>query len=155
MGRREGTVPARAVTDAAVDYLRNQVDDQTDRTVVWYFQPHRLFVPVEWSGGFRYDRFTDRKGEIEQENEFKCYRDDDLSRERLWAGYEANLRYALADVKLLVDNADADRTVITSDHANLLGEWGIYEHPRDFPAPALRWVPWVSVDTDADCRVVR
>lgn len=145
----EGTVPARAVTDTAIDYLRNRVDDdRTDRTVVWYFQPHRPFVPVEWSGGFCYDRLTDREGENEQENEFKRYRDGDLSRERLWTAYAANLRYALADVKLLVDNADVDRAVITSDHANLLGEWGIYEHPRDFPAPALRRVPWVSVDAD-------
>lgn len=160
---KDGTVPARAVTDATIDYVRDQrtkakaersdtsketdpVDgSDVDRTIAWYFQPHRPFVPVEWSGGFEFDRLTDRDRDIRQVNEFKQYRDGKLSREQLWEGYAANLRYVLDEVDVLLQNVDADQAVITSDHANLLGECGVYEHPRDFPHPALRRVPWVPV----------
>lgn len=151
----EGTVPARAVTDATIDYVRERAaETPAGRTIAWYFQPHRPFVPVDWSDGFAFERLTDRDRDIEQPNEFKLYREGEISRERLWRGYAANLRYVLEEVGVLLRNVDAERAVITADHANLLGECGVYEHPRDFPHPALRRVPWVPVTaTDERTRV--
>lgn len=146
-----GTVSARAVTDAAIDYVRNrQGSHDTDRTIVWYFQPHRPFVPVEWSQGFEFGRLTDRDRDITQENEFNLYRDGIISRDQLWKGYAANLRYVLDEIELLLRNVATEDVVITSDHANLLGECGVYEHPRDFPHPVLRRVPWVRLSATDD-----
>lgn len=143
---REGTVPATAITDATIDYIRNRAEDNgTQRTIAWYFQPHRPFVPVDWSDGFTFDRLTTRDRDLRQRNEFKLYRDGEITREQLWRGYAANLRYVLDSVEVLLRNVDVDRAVVTSDHGNLLGECNVYEHPRDFPHPALRRVPWVTV----------
>lgn len=146
-----GTVPPGVVTDAGIDYVRNRANHQdTDRTIVWYFQPHRPFVPVEWSGGFEFDRLTHRERDVAQENEFKLYRDGVICRDQLWDGYAANLRYVLDNVEILLRNMAVDDVVITSDHANLLGECGVYEHPRDFPHPVLRRVPWVRLSATDD-----
>ena len=63
----------------------------------------------------------------------------------MWAAYRANLRYALDDVEVLLDNLDAERVVLTADHGNGVGEFGVYGHPSDLLVPtAIRRVPWVD-----------
>jgi hypothetical protein len=69
-----------------------------------------------------------------------------LDRETLWAAYSDNLRYVLDTVETLRENIETDSMVVTSDHANAIGEFGIYGHPKNVPHPAIRRVPWVEVD---------
>ncbi|RLG78661.1 MAG: hypothetical protein DRO40_13680, partial [Thermoprotei archaeon] len=57
--------------------------------------------------------------------------------------YEHNLRWVLKYVAELASYLDG-RIVITSDHGELLGEYGLYFHP-DVPLPQLRLVPWFVV----------
>lgn len=47
-----------------------------------------------------------------------------------------------------MENLDADDVYLSADHAELLGEWGMYEHPRWAPIPRLKRVPWVEVDAE-------
>jgi len=53
----------------------------------------------------------------------------------------------LNDVSLLVENIDASKMVISADHGNAFGEWGIYGHPGRTPLPCLTEVPWTEVST--------
>lgn len=66
------------------------------------------------------------------------------SEEGVWGAYPDNLRYVLDDVSRLLANIDVERVVITSDHGELFGEWGLYSHHVGSLHPALRKVPWVE-----------
>ena len=57
--------------------------------------------------------------------------------------YLENLRWVLRHVAELVTRLKG-RVVITADHGELLGEYGLYFHP-DLPLPTLRIVPWFTV----------
>ncbi|KPN30681.1 hypothetical protein SY89_01417 [Halolamina pelagica] len=68
----------------------------------------------------------------------------DLSRADAWDAYRDNLRWVLDDgVAPLLENIDADRVVLSSDHGEAFGEWNLYGHYRHVPAAALREVPWI------------
>ena len=57
--------------------------------------------------------------------------------------YIENLRWVLSYVSKIVTNLDA-KIVITADHGELLGEYGLYFH-MTLPLPHLRIVPWFRV----------
>jgi len=57
--------------------------------------------------------------------------------------YRDNLRRVLKAIASLLNNIDG-HTIITSDHGELLGEYGLFFHP-DIPLPHLRIVPWFKV----------
>lgn len=144
-----GVVRAETVVDAAIDAWRNERESAgINRMIVWFLQPHVPFVPVEWSNGygdvaeFGYES-VDYRGEG---SPWDRYREGKLTREELWSAYRANLRYALDNVARLRENVETGRMVITSDHGNGMGEWGIYGHPKGMMTDALRRGPWVEIE---------
>lgn len=135
------TTLARAVTDRAIATHRNR---NPDRLLVHYMQPHHPFVPtpeLNENVGY-YD-------EADWNHVWEMLREGGASYERVWDGYRRNLEYVLDDVRLLLENVDAETAVITADHGNALGEFGIYGHPMYVPLPALKRVPW-SVTSAGD-----
>jgi hypothetical protein len=58
--------------------------------------------------------------------------------------YEGNLRLVLEWVKKLVGVLNG-RVVITSDHGNLFGEYGLFGHPIGIHVPELVTVPWLEM----------
>ena len=133
-----GTVPPRAITDRTISVARNH---QPDRLIAHYMQPHCPFISrPDLTQGKRLDRF----GNQEWDDVWQKLRAGKLTREEVWAGYQENLELALDEVALLLENVDADRAVITSDHGNALGEWFVYGHPPTMPLDCLRTVPWIE-----------
>lgn len=136
-----GTIPARPVTDRAIATAR-EIDPE--RLLVHYMQPHHPFVPcpeLNEDIGFKEDLTWNHIWEALQAGQ--------ISAERVWKGYRKNLEYVLGDVELLLKNVDAETAIITSDHGNGMGEFGVYGHPLYAPVPALKKVPW-SVTTATD-----
>jgi hypothetical protein len=133
-----GTVPPRAVTDRAITAAR---EHDSDRLIAHYMQPHCPFLSrPNLTRGKRLERF----GNQEWDDIWEKLRARKVSRDEVWAGYRENLELALDEVELLLENVDAERTVITSDHGNALGEWLVYGHPPSMPMDCLRVVPWVE-----------
>jgi hypothetical protein len=130
-----GTVPADAITDRAIATAR---EGSHDRLVVHYMQPHHPFVadPLEGDSGM-----ARTSQESSERSPWVLLRRGDADPARVWKAYLANLEHALASVATLLENVDG-RAVITADHGNLFGEWGLYGHPMYAPVPALRSVPW-------------
>lgn len=128
------TVPPRAVTDRAVRLGRTL---DPDRLIVHYVQPHHPFLSLD--APFDAAPF----GPDERDSVVDALRKGKIDRDRFWEAYRENLRLVLDDVTLLLDNLDASSVVITADHGDALGEWGIYDHPVGFLHPAVRTVPWV------------
>lgn len=132
----KGTVYPRPVTDRAIHHGRN-TDSQ--RLLVHYIQPHVPFLSEEAESLSRsnfthdvesvpdtWDRVT--RGEIAPETAISLYRE--------------TLEQVLEDVELLLSNVDAEKVVITADHGEAFGEWGLYGHPGDIDIPCLTQVPW-------------
>jgi len=67
----------------------------------------------------------------------------EVSTERVWRAYEANLRHVLSEVATLLDNVDG-RVAVTADHGNLFGEWGCTGTPCTHRCPPLLAVPWAE-----------
>ena len=112
-----GTVPAAAVTDRAVALAR---DRDPERLVAHYMQPHHPFVPDPLDG----DDGLARTGSHSNEgNPWVSLRCGEVSVERVWDAYEANLRHVLDEVATLLDNVDG-RVAITADHGNLSASGG-------------------------------
>jgi len=130
------TVPARAITDRAISTWR---ESDAERMIVHYMQPHVPFVPHPDLGEYGShddfgDGFDDIWGRV----------GDDLPYDEVWRAYRDNLHYVLEDIELLLQNLDADTVVISADHGNAIGEWGVYGHPPDRLLSVLREVPWVE-----------
>lgn len=137
-----GTVLPRSVTDAAI---RQHREGGHDRLIAWYMQPHAPFIGAEWSNGFdRKEGFGNPDGHDDGKSVWYQLRDGEISESQLWAAYKDNLRAVLEEVQLLVENVDG-RVVVTSDHGNAIGEYGIYGHPLYNWAPVLKRVPWIEL----------
>lgn len=133
------TLPARPVTDAAVRLAHG--DTAFDRLLVHYLQPHCPFVTKPGlTQGKRPDSFTGQSWDDVWMRLEKGELDPAVVRE----GYRENLEYVLEEVGVLLDNVNADRAVITSDHGNAMGEWNVYGHPPHREFAPLREVPWVE-----------
>ena len=135
------TVPAGAVTDRAIALARQQAPE---RLIVHYMQPHHPFVPDPLAADGGLARTGSHSNAA---NPWVALRRGNISVERVWEAYEANLRYVLQEVESLVENVDG-RVAITADHGNLFGEWGLYGHPMNTPVPELLAVPWAETTAD-------
>jgi hypothetical protein len=128
--------PAHVVTDRAIAMGRSE---SLDRQIVHYMQPHRPFfargeqredVSIgEWSMG------TDL---------YHSYFDGAKTKGDLHQGYVENLRYVLEEVRLLLENVDAEDVIITADHGHAIGERFLWDHRQGIQHPVMRRVPWVE-----------
>jgi hypothetical protein len=128
--------PAHVVTDSAINVDREK---EFDRLIVHYMQPHKPFIS-------KYGERTDvqvKKWSTGWEL-YQNYITGGISKRELWQGFVNNLQYVLSEVALLLENIDAPRTVITSDHGNAFGEDFLWDHEIGVQHPSMRRVPWIE-----------
>lgn len=131
-------VDPRELTEKSIDVWRRRDELDIDRLIVHYMQPHTPFRShPEW--------FLDTDHSTGWGLGFVELRDGRFNRGEFWEAYRDNLEWVLDDVDALVHNCDAD-IVVTSDHGNGFGEWGIYGHPNGIPLDVVREVPWVPIE---------
>lgn len=70
---------------------------------------------------------------------------EELGKDELRRAYENNLRIVLKSLSDFVSKF-AGKTIVTSDHGELLGEGDEYSHPKGRYLPQLVEVPWLEVD---------
>lgn len=138
-----GTVPCRPITDRAINTTRTR---SAKRTIVHYLQPHFPSIPDPLDSGINIETFGEGWDSV-----WDRLQQGEIDKQTVWESYKENLKYVLDDVEILLNNIDADKIVITADHANAFGEWDQYGHPPHTPISILREVPWVEtsgVDTN-------
>jgi hypothetical protein len=133
----EGTILAEDMVNRTVRAYRKY---NPDRLISHFMQPHWPFVPKNGSYGEGIPRYHSH---TPWETAWDYLKDGKVSKEKVWEEYKDNLRYALDNVEVLLNNIDAEKVIITADHGNLLGEFGLYDHPSYVPIPTLKRVPWV------------
>jgi hypothetical protein len=135
-------VPPQPLTERAIRAGR---EGDHDRLLVHYMQPHTPYIAELLSAGVT-DETTVPAVDADP---FSALRAGRVDRAEVWERYLDNLRFVLDSVGLLLENVDADRVVITADHGEGFGEYGVYEHPVGCPAPTVKRVPWaVTTATD-------
>lgn len=134
------TVRAEDVVEAALPHVGT--DRPSEKTIVHFMQPH--FPSVA-------DPITKQGEAVEPDPTgqsvifaWNKLQNREISRERVWKSYRANLRYALEKVVDLVEAADG-RVVLSSDHGQAFGEWGVYGHPPSTRTREVLDVPWAVV----------
>lgn len=128
-----GSVLPEPMTDYTIEEGRN---GDADRIITHYTQPHLPYVGTAYREGREATEVEDRGYELLEEGR--------SSREEVYDVYKETLRWVLDDVEELLENIDAEKVVITSDHGEAFGEGKAYGHPEGFPHPVIRKVPWVE-----------
>lgn len=126
-----GTVMPYAVTDRAISVWRST---SPDRMIVHHLPPHQPY-------GARALRENRALTDIET-SPWAALKSG-TPRNAVWSRYLDELTFGLDSVQTLVEDIDADTIVLTSDHGEAFGEFGLYAHPM-IPTPQLRRVPWVE-----------
>lgn len=140
-----GCVPPYPVTERAVSRWRETL---ADHMIVHYMQPHAPYRKLADEGVVEVLR-EENVGDRDNQGRltiWKLLRRGEISREEAWEAYIDNLHWVLGDIDRLRTNLDAEKVVLTADHGDCFGEWGLYGHPRGTPAPELVKVPWVEID---------
>jgi len=135
-GHTEGNTPPRYVTDRGIAVGR---EHDFDRLMLQYHQPHTPW----FSKALEEDR--DLKY---HEYDWWNYYYDTGDVDSIWEAYMSDLRYALDDIEILLDNLDAERVVITADHGEAFGEYGILGHKLGSFHPQIRKVPWIVTSAE-------
>lgn len=137
------TVHPAEVTDEA---LATEKRYPHKRLIVHYLQPHYPFIG-ETGRDIEHGSVT-AGGIIRQDKEIKSIwerlEDGEIDASVVWDAYRENLEIVLQHIGPLVRNLTG-KTVVTSDHGNAFGEWGIYGHPRGYYISSLVEIPWLVV----------
>lgn len=136
-----GGVRPRPVTDRAIKHGRT---GDVDKLLVHYLQPHLPFKS-ELSEGLKVHNFSGDHRKATPGDWVRIQRgerDPDV----VWKEYRETLEWVLDDVALLSENIDAETAIITADHGNACGEFGVYGHPCRTALSCLTDVPWASAE---------
>ena len=118
------------ITDRAIKIGRDQ---NPERMIVHYSQPHAPYIASA----------INQKQQLYdyEKNPFNALRNG-VSHQKVWNEYLENLRFVLDELKVLLENIDSERVVISADHGEAFGEFGVYGHSLGIPHPNVKQVPW-------------
>lgn len=154
---KHGTVHPEDVVEQTIKIYKTKPDK---RLISHFMQPHEPFI------GKHSDNLPQaglERKETDQWGDFSIwtnlrYRIEETTLEEVIKAYEGNLEFVLPYVKQLVKKLDG-KTVITSDHGNLLGERLSpipvrgYGHPWYIRHGVLVDVPWLIIEDEGRRRI--
>ena len=146
------TVPPERVSRRLVDA---QEEYPHKRLIAHYIQPHYPFIgqtgrAIE-HGSMTGDGLI--ATERDHDSIWNRLEAGEVSKDAVWAAYRENLKIAFDSLADIVPRLTG-KTVVTSDHGNALGEWGIYGHPGGKHIESLYLVPWLEFDADERREIV-
>ena len=155
-------VHPRKINDLALELLEKHSEK---RLVIHYMQPHSPYLGKRASE-LREQLYEDHniiftndisndyqpsEGEVVITELLNAAKEGYLSTEEIREVYTENLEIVLQYIEDLLGELDG-KTVVTSDHGELLGEKraGVrYRHPKGVYAEELRKVPWLTIPSDS------
>lgn len=137
------TVPPEALADKAAEVAEEFPEK---RVVAHFIQPHYPFIGP--TGQQIRHRTVHGGGVVDDPSEversvWERLEDGDLSKEVVQKAYRENLELTLPHVRQLIEQLGG-KTVLTSDHGNSFGRYGVYGHPSKYFLKDLVEVPWLE-----------
>lgn len=120
------------------------------RIIIHFIQPHYPFIGETGrnmnhgtmkGNGLLYE-------ERDSETVWELLENGELDSDKIWKAYTENLQITIPYVLDLIDNLEG-KSIVTSDHGNSFGKWGIYGHPPNEYTSELVKVPWHVFDSNA------
>lgn len=129
--------------DVLVERTLETAEQYPNKRIISHFlQPHYPWIGPEGRA------FMDEYGYVSQyggnDHLWLQLERGELDHDRLWEVYRENLEVILPYIRYLSKRLDG-KTVITSDHGNAFGEYGVYGHPARHYTPQLVTVPWLRL----------
>lgn len=134
---RPGYLDPTITTDRAITAAREY---DPERLVVHYSRPHQPYAARAIEEGRPLDRHEERP--------FRELSRGAVERDVVWELYLNELRVVLRQVETLLSNLDAETVVVSADHGDAFGEWGVHRHPLGVLHPHVRRVPWVETTAE-------
>lgn len=132
------TVPPDTITDVALDH------SDLDKLVIHYNQPHSPYIGTPQLLGHSENKSAEPKqGQPNDKPIWERVRAGSVSDPYLHAAYVGNCVQVVESLKPLIQ--ERKNVVITTDHGEALGEYGMYTHDRA-PHPKRRVIPWMKVN---------
>lgn len=154
-----GTVLADTMNQVAIE-ANQQFPNK--RLVIHYMQPHYPFVTTDTDFDKGHLSSIEGVGDtVSGEHVWnqKFIGQLDVSQDKLWEMYTANLEYVLTHIERLLTEIQG-KTVITSDHGNYVGDRASpipiqeYGHPRGLYDDVVTCVPWLECMNGKRRRIV-
>ncbi len=124
-----------------IDACRKAISEQhPKRLLVHFIQPHMPWIDYVQTHKITTDFVNDIWNMVE---------DGRVSLPDARKAYEENLSLVLKEVWKLVELLNGKKIVVTSDHGNLFGEYGLFGHPARICVPELVQVPWLELEGGA------
>jgi len=124
--------PPRYVTDRGIKLAR---EENHERLLLHYLQPHSPWVA---------SALEENRELREYEDDWWGYLDRTGDTRTVWEAYLNDLRYVLDDIELLLNNINAEKVIISADHGEAFGRYGVLGHKIGSLNPKIRKVPWVE-----------
>lgn len=139
------TVPPKVITQRALRVIQKFPGK---RMIIHYMQPHRPFIDSnlisqKGNGNSTREEVLQAKG---RRNIFHALKKGKVKLEETKKAYAKNLILVLKEVKKLIRKLEG-RIILTSDHGNCFGEYGLYGHPWGVKIRPLREIPWLIINT--------
>lgn len=145
--------------DKVVSETQKAYDRYPNKRIISHFmQPHYPFIgetgrKLDDHAGFEWTYREVKSGNSSRDapTVWELLEADTVSKQQVWDAYEENLALALSYVEELVTHFE-EKTVVTSDHGNMLGEFAtpvptrVYGHPEGIHTDELVTVPWLCID---------
>jgi len=156
---RSRDIEVYAVKPKKLKYLKTVLPNEVNevvrniglsgRDIVWYAQPHFPWIcDIELSSLLMHEVLI--HDFVPPDTVGNALKRHDIRRERILKAYYCNMEVALRGIKELLEYIHEsrlryNRIVITSDHGEMLGEYGLYLH-QEYDLPQLTIVPWFEVE---------
>jgi|SRR3989339_344448 len=140
------TVLPKKVTTLALKLHKKYPDK---KLFIHYIQPHHPFIG---ENGLTESGWEDSRnnllGKINNNNkELNIYdqlKEGKVTKEQVWKAYQGNFDLILKEIKNNLIHFKGKK-IISSDHGDCFGEYGIYAHPGGTYVPELIEVPWFEI----------
>lgn len=130
--QKHNVVLPEELTDRALSIIE---ENQDKRVIIHYMQPH-----IPYIGEVEYPESTVAETAYVEGEEF------------LREAYESNLIRVLESVDRLIEELSG-KIVVTADHGEMMGEYGMYGHYPEVYFEGLVKVPWLEVQGRGDLEV--
>lgn len=114
------------------------------RMLVHFLQPHIPWIPFVKENLSIFEEYRNSKTQTWAMLWAKAATDE-LSYDVCRKAYRESIATVIKAVEKIVEQVEG-KVVITSDHGNLFGEYGLWGHPSGAYVPELLKVPWLEVE---------